>query len=168
MTDIRPELQGSPFSDPLELVERLAGANEWVCHRHGEDELCLELEGQWCRYELWFSWHRELGVLQIVCALDLSVPARRKAQTQVLLALANEKLLLGHFDLVGEERRPTFRYALLFRDGSGPGPELIEELVELATSECDRFFPAFAFVARGLKSPEEALAAAMLETEGEA
>ncbi|MGH6959444.1 MAG: YbjN domain-containing protein, partial [Dongiaceae bacterium] len=35
-------------------------------------------------------------------------------------------------------------------------------------SECERFFPAFQFVLWGGKSPEEALAAAMLETVGEA
>ncbi len=168
MTDILADPLGFPFVDPLDLLERMAIARGWPCTRHGDEELALELEGQWCRYELWFAWHRELAVLQLVCALDLVVPVRRKAQTQLLLALANERLLLGHFDLMGEERRPAFRYALPFRDGTMPGPELVDELIEIATSECDRFYPAFAFVARGLKSPDEALAAAMLETEGEA
>ncbi len=130
MNDVHPELHGAIFN-PLDLVERLAAGNEWACQRHSEDELSLELKGQWCRYEVWLSWHADLGVLQIACMLDLEIPARRLTQAVSLLALANEKLLLGHFELGGEERRPAFRYALLFRDGVVPGPELLEEVFEL-------------------------------------
>ncbi len=167
MNDVHPELQAHP-SNPLDLVERLAAGNEWACRRHSEDELALDLKGQWCHYEAWLSWHADLGVLQLACSLDLEIPARRVAQAVALLALANEKLLLGHFELASEERRPAFRYALLFRDGVLPGPELLEEVIDIAVSECERFYPAFGFVGRGLKPPQEALRAAMLETEGEA
>lgn len=167
MNDVHPELHGHP-SNPLDLVERLAAGNEWSFRRHSEDELALELKGQWGRHEAWLSWHGDLGVLQLACSLELEMPARRVPQAVALLALANEKLLLGHFELMREERRPAFRYSLLFRDGVVPGPELLEEVIDIAVSECERFFPAFAFVGRGLKAPEEALKAAMLETEGEA
>lgn len=167
MNDGLPELHGHPLN-PLDLAERLAAANEWACHRHSEEELLIEFKGQWAQHEVWLAWNGELGVLQVACGLDLEIPARRAAQVHALLALANAKLLLGHFDLAGEERRPTFRYALLFRDGSSPGPELLEEVIEIATSECDRFYPAFGFVGRGLKGAEDAIRAAMLETEGEA
>ena len=47
-------------------------------------------------------------------------------------------------------------------------PQQFEDVVDIAFSECERFFPAFQFVLWGGKSPEEALAAAMLETVGEA
>jgi hypothetical protein len=167
VNDIRPELHGHVLN-PLDLVERLAADNDWAFERHSEDELALELKGQWCRYDLWLSWHADLSVLQLACALDLEIPARRVPQAIALLALANEKLLLGHFELSAEERRPAFRYGLLFRDGVSPGPELLEDLIDIAVSECERFYPAFGFVGRGLKSPREALQAAMLETEGEA
>lgn len=167
MNDVHPELHGA-ILNPLDLVERLAAGNEWPCQRHSEDELSLDLKGQWCRYEVWLSWHADLGVLQIACMLDLEIPVRRVTPAVSLLALANEKLLLGHFELGGEERRPAFRYALLFRDGVVPGPELLEEVIDIAVSECERFYPAFGFVGRGLKAPREALQAAMLETEGEA
>jgi len=41
-------------------------------------------------------------------------------------------------------------------------------LIEIAITECERFYPAFQFVIWGGKSPAEAIAAAMLETVGEA
>jgi hypothetical protein len=40
--------------------------------------------------------------------------------------------------------------------------------MEIAVSECDRFYPAFQFVIWGGKSAAEAIGAAMLDTVGEA
>ena len=66
--------------------------------------------------------------------------------------MANEKLWLGHFDLWSDEGLPVFRHAVLFRDGTGASGELIEDLVDIAVSECERFYPAFQFVIWGGKS----------------
>jgi hypothetical protein len=41
-------------------------------------------------------------------------------------------------------------------------------MVDIALTECERFYPAFQFVTWGGKSPEEAMAAALVETVGEA
>ena len=43
-----------------------------------------------------------------------------------------------------------------------------ELLVESAIEECERFYPVFQFVLWGGKSPAEAMAAALIETLGEA
>jgi hypothetical protein len=43
-----------------------------------------------------------------------------------------------------------------------------ELLVESAIEECERFYPVFQFVLWGGKSPKDALAAALIETHGEA
>jgi len=40
--------------------------------------------------------------------------------------------------------------------------------VDIAVAECERFYPAFQLLLWGGKSPDEAVAAAMLETVGEA
>jgi hypothetical protein len=41
-------------------------------------------------------------------------------------------------------------------------------LVESAIDECERFYPVFQFVLWGGKTPAEAIAAALIETQGEA
>jgi hypothetical protein len=56
----------------------------------------------------------------------------------------------------------------MFREGMAASGELIEDLIDIATTECDRFYPAFQFVIWGGKSAGDAIVAAMLETEGEA
>jgi hypothetical protein len=45
---------------------------------------------------------------------------------------------------------------------------LIEDLLDTALVECERFYPAFQYVIWGGKSPSDALAAALVETMGEA
>ena len=51
---------------------------------------------------------------------------------------------------------------------SGVNSEQIEDLVDIAVSECERFYPAFQLVVWGGKPAEEAMAAAMIDPIGEA
>ena len=106
--------------------------------------------------------------MHLFFALDMKVPAKKRTPVYALLAMGNEKLWLGHFDLWSEEGLPVFRHAVLFREGIAANAELIEDLVDIAVSECERFYPAFQFVIWGGKDPAEAITAALLETEGEA
>ena len=85
-----------------------------------------------------------------------------------LLALANERLWLGHFDLAAGDTSPAFRYAVLLRGIGTASSEQVEDLVDIAVSECERFYPAFQLVIWGGKPPEEAMATAMIEPVGEA
>ena len=124
--------------------------------------------GHWCQYRLWFCWHPDLGVMHLSCALDMKVPGRRREATYGLLALANEKLWLGHFGVWAEENTPIFRHSVLLRGASGLSVEALEDIVDIAVTECERFFPAFQFVHRGGKSPSDAPAASMLEFAAEA
>ncbi|MGF1562629.1 MAG: YbjN domain-containing protein [Geminicoccaceae bacterium] len=167
MSSLITELTEHP-TNPLDLVEQIATHQEWAFQRQSEDELAAELSGGWCQYRLWFSWQPEVGVMHLSCALDMKVPAKKQSTIYHMLGLANEKLWLGHFDLWSDENLPVFRHAILMRDGAGATGELLEDLVDIAVNECERFFPAFQFVVWGGKPPAEALAAAMLETEGEA
>ena len=54
------------------------------------------------------------------------------------------------------------------RDGDGLSLEQAEAIAEAAMEECERFYPVFQFVLWGGKSPGEAIAAAMIDTHGEA
>ena len=155
-------------TNPLDLVEKLAMTQDWPHHRQNDEELAAEIDGQWCHYRLWFAWHPEIGVMHLSCALDMKVPAKKRDKLYPLLAMANEKLWLGHFELWPEEELPVFRYSCLFRQASLASTELVEDLVEIAVNECDRFYPAFQFLIWAGREPQDAIMAALLETEGEA
>jgi hypothetical protein len=155
-------------SNPLDLLEQIAAANEWAFDRRNESEMAAEAPGKWCDYGLYFSWSNEISAMHFTCAFDLKVPARRRTALYELLALANEKLWIGHFGLDGDDGTPLFRHAVLLRGAPGASAESLEDMVDIAITECERFYPAFQFVLWGGKSPKEAMEAAMLECVGEA
>ena len=155
-------------SNPLDLVEELVSQNDWPFDRHGAHELSVCISGSWCDYNLGFSYAEEEGTLQLVCAYDVRVHERKRTALHPLLALVNERMLLGHFDLWSDEGIPMFRHAMLLRGGPDPSAQQVEALIDIAVRECERFYPAFQFVIWGGKTAEEAVEMAMLETVGEA
>ncbi|MBP7064678.1 YbjN domain-containing protein [Ferrovibrio sp.] len=156
------------LGNPLDLVEQIVAEQEWPFERQGSDELTVGVSGRYCEHQMWFSWREELGAMSFTCAFDMKLPPNRKRDLHSLLAYVNEKALIGHFDYWSEEGMVVFRQALLLRGGLGATTEQIEDLMEIGLGECERFYPAFQFLVWGGRSPEEAVAAAMFDTVGEA
>ena len=154
--------------NPIDLVEEIVIANDWAHDRASDEELVVEISGRWCDYRLYFVWQEEICALHFSCGFDMKVSKGRRSAVYELLALANEKLWLGHFDLAAGDNSPAFRYAILLRGIGTASAEQVEDLVEIAVSECERFYPAFQLVIWGGKPPAEAMAAAMIEPIGEA
>lgn len=153
---------------PLDVIERLAEYNEWMFERRNDEEMAVQAPGRWCDYNLFFSWNADVGAMHFTCALDMRIPCERRGDIHELLARINEKLWLGHFGIWSEEGLPMFRHALPMRGASGPTMEQMEDLVETAIIECERFYPAFQYVVWAGRTPVEAIEAAMVETVGEA
>ena len=154
-------------ANPLDIMEQIITANDWAVDRRSDSEMAAEAPGRWCDYGLWFSWSHEISAMHFTCAFDLKVPEKRRAALYELLALANERLWIGHFGMESEEGIPVFRHAVLLRGAPGASAESLEDMVDIAITECERFFPAFQFVLWGGKTPQDALQAAMLECVGE-
>jgi len=155
-------------ANPLDILEQIVIANDWVFDRRTNEEMAAEAPGRWCDYGLYFNWSHEISAMHFTCTFDLKVPEKRRAVLFELLALANERLWIGHFGLDSDEGNPVFRHSVLLRGAPGASAESLEDMVDIAITECERFFPAFQFVLWGGKPPSEALAAAMLECVGEA
>ncbi|HTT78961.1 MAG TPA: YbjN domain-containing protein [Stellaceae bacterium] len=168
MTSVSVVEVHSHAGNPIDLVEEIVVANDWAHDRASEEEMIVEISGRWCDYRLYFLWQEELTALHFSCGFDLKVPKRRRGPLYELLALANERLWLGHFDLAAGEASPAFRYAVLLRGNDAASSEQVEDLVDIALTECERFYPAFQMVVWGGKAPEEAMEAAMIEPIGEA
>jgi hypothetical protein len=155
-------------ANPLDIMEQIISANDWACDRRSDSEMAAEAPGRWCDYGLYFCWSHEISAMHFTCAFDLKVPEKRRNALYELLALANERLWIGHFGMESEDGMPVFRHAVLLRGAPSASTESLEDMVDIAITECERFFPAFQFVLWGGKTPQDALAAAMLECVGEA
>ena len=82
--------------------------------------------------------------------------------------MINEQLWLGHFEMWSASGLIVFRHAALVGETDSLSFENAEAIAEAALEECERFYPVFQFVLWGGKSPEEAIAAALIDTVGEA
>jgi len=167
-TTLADELM-QPLVNALENIEHVLGVNGWPYERMSEEEISATVKGKWCEYFLRFFWQEEGQILQLACILDLSIPDDRKPQVYETLSILNERLWVGHFELWDDDNVIMFRHASLAEDeNNGVSSATCSMLVEIALSECERFYPVFQFVAWTDKSPAEAVDAAMLNTVGEA
>jgi len=109
-------------------------------------------------------------VLQFLAFPDIKVNVEKRQAIYEALGLINEQLWLGHFEMWSGSGILVFRHATILdtRDSDGLSLEQAEAIVEAAMEECERFYPVFQFVLWGGKSPGEAIAAALIDTHGEA
>jgi hypothetical protein len=153
---------------PLAVVEDIAADNNWSFERSGEDEVTIVSKGQWTDYQLSFTWMTEIDALHLACAFDMKIPMPRKSEVQRLIASINEQLWIGHFDLWTHTGMIMYRQALVLPGGLTASTAQCESMVTTAIHACERYFPALQFVVWAGKSANEAMSAAMFDTEGEA
>ena len=154
-------------NDPLDVVEHVLTAENLPFDRTEDGDLAFSLAGDWKDYELWFAWRPEGECLQLCLSIDLTVPKTQRLAANELLAILNQRVWLGHFE-VWEDGEIVFRHGMPLTAGEQPSLAQAAAMIDVAVECADRFYPAFDFLVRGAKSPQEAIAACMFETVGEA
>ncbi|MBX9796855.1 YbjN domain-containing protein [Sphingomonas sp.] len=154
---------------PIDMLESYYAAHGWTYHRQ-EDEIVAHVKGSWTEYELRALWREDDGVLQFLCFPDIRVAEDRRTAMYEAVGLVNEQLWVGHFELWSASGILLYRHAAMLDTSDGGTMSLAqaELVIESAIDECERFYPVFQFVLWGGKTPREALAAALTETQGEA
>ena len=154
---------------PIDMIESYYAAHGWEHSRH-DDEIVATVKGSWAQYELRALWREEDCVLQFLAFPDIRVNSDQRTAIYEAIGLINEQLWIGHFELWSSSGIVLYRHAAMIdgTDGGSMTLESAELLIESAIDECERFYPVFQFVLWGGKSPAEAIAAALIETQGEA
>ena len=162
------EIARTGKASPLEVVETMAASNDWPFERSGDDEIALNVTGRWTNYQISFTWMGDIEALHLSCAFDLKVPEPRLNEVQALVALINEQMWIGHFDVWMQNGVVIFRHALVLAGGVAASDRQCEAVLGTALDSCERYYPAFHFVVWAGKSAREAMDSAMFETSGEA
>ena len=155
---------------PIDTLESYYEAHGWAHERVSDDEIVATVPGSWTQYELRGLWRGDDRVLQFLALPDIRVAADKRLAVYETIGLVNEQLWIGHFEIWSSNGMLLFRHAALL-DGSSETMLTMEQagtLIQAAIDECERFYPVFQFVLWGGKTPAEALAAALIETHGEA
>ncbi len=162
------EFAESEQANPVDVVEGMATTHDWSFARASEDEVTLVVAGKWTDYQVSFTWMPHIESLHLACAFDLKVPERRRADVLELVALINEQLWVGHFDVWFTHGIIMFRHALVLSGGIAAADSQCETLLGMALDSCERHYQAFQFMLWAGKNAREALQSTMFETRGEA
>ena len=168
MNTERDVMDDADDAAPVEMLAQLFEAHGWPCEHVGEDEISGEIQGSWTSYQLRCIWRGEDRVLQILCLPEIRVPEAKRRAAHELLALINEQVWLGHFEIWSNGGMLLYRHGLMLGEDGLLSLSMASQAVENAVAECDRFYPAFQFVLWGDKKPKEALEAALVDPAGEA
>lgn len=155
-------------SNPVDRIEFVAANNDWAFERSGEDEIAMRVEGKWTNYEVSFSWMEDFETVHLACAFCLKVCEPRINEVIRLISHINGQVLMGHFDLWGEEDRIIFRQSLLLSGGAEPTNRQVEVLLSSALEACEAYFQAFQFVVWSGMDAKSAIDAVLFQTAGEA
>lgn len=155
-------------SNPLDSVEDILHANDWIFDRMTEDELQVQITGKMGEYKLFFHWQEQYSAMQFVCQYDLDVKREAMDMAAKTMTSINSGLWLGHFDFRENTEIPCFRHTTLFRGQTQTsGAEHMEDLVDIALAECERYYPVFDILSRGVPANDCDMKLALMTVAGE-
>lgn len=168
MNTDRDQIEQADDGAPVDMLAAMFEAHGWTWEQVSDDEVRGEIPGSWTTYQLRAIWRHEDHVLQILCLPEVRVAEGKRRAAFELLALINEQLWLGHFDIWSQGGVLLYRHGLMLGDDGTLSLDMAQLAIDTAVAECDRFYPAFQFVLWGDKGPREALDAALVDAAGEA
>ena len=154
--------------NPIDFVEDIIHSKKWSFSRAAEDELVADISSKWCQYRLYFAWSEQIKAINFTVTFDLKFPFSRFSLIHELLALINERLWIGHFDITSKNGIPAFRYTLLVPQKSEMLYTQLEELVDIAIYECEKYYPAFQLILFEESQPKDAFELCFSDSLGQA
>ncbi len=155
-------------NEALDVIEQVLDSSDWEFERDETGAIqCVALT-KWGDMGALFAFRPDPAALHFSLTVDVKPQAARQTLVRELVLAVNERLWLGHFDYWTEESVILFRHTIPLTGRAAPSLGEVHAVVTAALEAVERFVPAFNFVVWAGKSPEEALAAVMFETDGEA
>jgi hypothetical protein len=155
--------------DPLDTVESIIAQDDRFSHERADDgDLHFSFKCAYGETIGYFSFRPELPALLFTLGLDLQAPKSRRLDAIRLAGLINENLWLGHFDVWSDDGTIIFRHAMPMIGRADISVGEVQAMLAAALDAAERFQPAFHFVILGGMNAEDAAAAALFETHGEA
>lgn len=153
--------------NPLDLVEDIIISNGWDFEKDKNKNIHVEVGGNWCDYQLSYGYNDISNLIYVSCVLDIKISKKKYKEVYSLLSKINEKLTLGHFEVWLDEGWPIYRCSIPFTPNMRLCKNQIEKISAITLEECDKFYPAFQFLAWGEKNANDSIRNLMLETKGE-
>lgn len=156
--------------NPLDRVEDVLHANNWIFSRINDEELMVQIAGRGCSYNLFFIWQEEMSALQFCAQYNFTVNEDQMEKAAIALMNINQKLWMGHFEIPADTKIPAFRHTCLYRGMQRTSAADLEDLVEIALAQCEKHYAAFYILSHSndtQRVDDQNLSLALMETMGE-
>ena len=153
--------------NPLDLIEDIIIANHWDYEKDNNNNIHVEVAGEWCDYQLSFGINEEYNLIYISCVLDINIPEQRFEDVDAFLISLNERLLIGHFEIWSDQSWPLLKLSFPMPTNQSLCRNQLEQASLLVLKECEKFCPAFQIFAWDNQDVSTTLQHLMSETQGE-
>ena len=136
------EIDNIPLN-PIDIVEDVIYQKKWSFSRADDYELVADISSKWCQYRLYFTWSENVRAMSFTITFDLKFPQSNLYKAYELIGLINEKLWIGHFDITSKNGIPAFRHTILSSTDNDFLHKKLEDLVDIALYECEKYYPSF-------------------------
>ncbi len=99
--------------NPLDSVEDLLIANDWVYNRLTNEELILDINGRSCDYTLCFTWNENSSLLKISCEIDEEIPEGKMGEAILVANELSQSMDIGFFFVNHDTKKLVHKYSLL-------------------------------------------------------
>ena len=154
--------------NPIDIVEDVIHSKKWSFSRADEYELVAEINSTWCPYRLYFTWSEKIKAISFTITFDIKFPLNKSQIAHELLALINEKLWIGHFDITSKNGIPAYRHTVLSTLENENLHNQLEDLLDIGIYECEKYYPAFQLVLFDDAKPLKALEISTFDVLGRA
>lgn len=163
-------------SNPLDGIEEIMLNNDWTFNRRNEDEMTVHVSGKLGSYKMAFVWQEDFSAMQFCCAPDMTLNPSKLDEATRIINRINTTLWLGHFDVRAQDAVngvagalvPCFRHTSLFRGmNECSGVEHIEDLIDIALAECERYHLTFDLLSKTRTQDNNDLTLAMMDVAGQ-
>lgn len=127
--------------NPLDSVEDLLIANDWVYKRLTSEELILDINGNSCDYTLCFTWNETANLLKISCEIDDLIPEGKLGEAILVANELSQNISIGHFVVDHDTKKLVHNYNLIAVDDDKLiDRSYIASVVETILKDCEENF----------------------------
>ncbi|MDR1551744.1 MAG: YbjN domain-containing protein [Holosporaceae bacterium] len=160
-------LRGTALSaNPIDITEALAAKMNLSFSRMGDNEISIHLKADRPKYILSVVLKSDYEMIYFSCDMNLRVPKKKRVSIMDAIIRANERIWIGHFDLISVSNCIVYSLAIPFVSSFLADEEIIQSIIQLIRGECNHFYHYFSLIIEDKEVPE--ISSMFLETIGEA
>jgi hypothetical protein len=130
----------------------------------------VQLKNKKLQYILSVILMSEYEMVYFSCDINLFVNKKKRALITEAIVEVNERMWIGHFDLISTGNRIVYSLTIPFVSSfmAMANESMIESIIQLITEECNRFYNYFAMIIENDKPLNLPINTLLLESAGEA